>query len=181
MLHGLEPYGVKGVIWFQADGDLGRTNIYGQLIKALITEWRGDWQAELPFYYVEMNNMRDEVQTKPVQFNELSQLREAQDAALELPKTDVVCSIDVGLPEPEPHFPNKKPVGQRLALLALDHLYGFPCVCHSPTYESFKGRGRQDSRPLQGRRRPARSRWRRDERLCHPRRDRRLGVGAGQG
>ena len=141
MLHGLEPYGIKGVIWFQADGNLGYTNFYGDLIKTLITSWRADWQEELPFYYVEMNNMRDSVQTVPVKYNELSLLREKQDDALQLPGTDVVCSIDCGLPESEPHFPNKKPVGQRLALVALDHLYHFPGPCHGPTYQSFEVEG----------------------------------------
>jgi sialate O-acetylesterase len=136
MLHGLQPYGARGVIWFQADGNLGATPIYGELIQGLIKNWRADFQADLPFYYVEMNNMRDDVQVKPVQFNELSQLREAQDGALALPKTDVVSSIDCGLPEPEPHFPDKEPVGRRLALLALNYVYGSPCVCHSPTYQS---------------------------------------------
>jgi sialate O-acetylesterase len=141
MLHGLEPYTVKGITWFQADGNLGATPIYGELIKGLIKNWRADFQADLPFYYVEMNNMRDDVQTKPVQFNELSELREAQDVALELPGTDVVSSIDCGLPEPEPHFPNKEPVGRRLAFVALDHDYKMPCVFHGPTYDNFKVEG----------------------------------------
>ena len=54
MLHALEPYGIKGVIWFQADDNLGSTKFYGDLIKTLITSWRTDWQEEMPFYYVEM-------------------------------------------------------------------------------------------------------------------------------
>jgi sialate O-acetylesterase len=141
MLHGLQPYGARGVIWFQADGNLGATPIYGELIQGLIKNWRADFQADLPFYYVEMNNMRDDVQVKAVQYNELSQLREAQDGALALPGTDVVCSIDCGLPEPEPHFPNKEPVGRRLALLALNYIYNSPCVCHSPTFKSFAVEG----------------------------------------
>jgi sialate O-acetylesterase len=141
MLHGLEPYAVKGVIWFQADGNLNSVPIYGDLIKALITSWRADWQEELPFYYVEMNNMRDVTQTVPVKYNPLSLLREQQAEALTLPLVDVACSIDCGLPTPEPHFPNKEPVGQRLAALAFDHVYGFPGPCHSPAYKSFAVEG----------------------------------------
>jgi len=137
----LEPYGIKGVIWFQADGNLGEPKVYGDLIKALISNWRKDWHEDLPFYYVEMNNMRDVVQTKPVQINDLSIIREQQQAALELPKVDVACSIDLGLKEFEPHFPNKEPVGRRLALLTLNYDYGIPAVCHSPAYESFAVEG----------------------------------------
>jgi sialate O-acetylesterase len=141
MIHGMEPYAVKGVTWFQADGNLGDVPEYGELIKTLIKSWRRCWGAELPFYYVEMNNMRDYPQKDPVQYNDLCVLREQQEAALELPGTDVVCSIDLGLLEPEPHFPNKKPVGQRLALLAFNNAYGLPCPAHSPQYASFAVEG----------------------------------------
>lgn len=141
MLHGLEPFGVRGVIWFQADGNLGSTPIYGELIKGLIASWRSEFQSAFPFYYVEMNNSRDDMQHQPVVKNELSQLREAQDDALQLPGTDVVSSIDCSLPEPEPHFPFKEPVGQRLAAVALDHVYGIKQVCHGPTYLSMATEG----------------------------------------
>ncbi len=139
MIHGLEPYAVEGVIWFQADGNMGLPLEYGVLIKTLITAWRQHWKDELPFYYVEMNNMRDDPQTKPVQENNLSIIREQQQAALELPKTGVVCSIDLGLKEP--HFPNKEPVGKRLAALALNDLYKQPMPANSPQYKSFKTEG----------------------------------------
>ncbi len=142
------PYGVKGAIWFQADGNLpsaymGQPNEYGHLIQLLIKSWRDLWQTQLPFYYVEMNNMRDVVQTQPVQYNPLCILREQQEAALELPATDVACSIDTGDKEAatNPHFPNKKPVGDRLALLALNNVYGLPCAAHSPAYSSFEAQG----------------------------------------
>lgn len=142
MIHGLEPYTVKGVIWFQADGDMGICFAYGDLIKSMIKAWRAAWGEELPFYYVEMNNMREFPPKTPAQSNDsLSIIRQQQQAALELPQTDVACSIDLGLLEPEPHFPNKKPVGQRLALLAFNNVYGMPCAAHSPAYESSKVEG----------------------------------------
>ena len=142
MIQGLQPYTIKGVIWFQADGDMGIPYAYGDLIKSMIKAWRAGWQDELPFYYVEMNNMREYPPKDPAQRNDaLSIVRQQQQAALELPQTDVACSIDVGLLEPEPHFPNKKPVGQRLALLAFNNVYGMPCAAHSPAYDSFAVEG----------------------------------------
>jgi sialate O-acetylesterase len=57
---------------------------------------------------------------------------------------EVVTSIDTGDPVAvaiQPHFPNKKPVGERLALLALNNLYGMPCEAHSPQYASFAVEG----------------------------------------
>jgi len=67
MIAPLVPYTLKGVIWFQADGNMGHPDDYGLLIQTLIKDWRAQWGAELPFYYVEMNNMRDVPQTVPVQ------------------------------------------------------------------------------------------------------------------
>ena len=138
MIAPLIPYGIKGVIWFQADGNLAHPKEYGLLIKTLIGDWRQQWGDQLPFYYVEMNNMRDYPQKLPVQCNDLSILREQQEAALELPQTGVVCSIDLGLPVPNPHFPNKKPVGDRLANLTLNDLYHQPGPVQSPHFKSFQ-------------------------------------------
>jgi len=142
MIHGLEPYTIKGVIWFQADGDMGRAFVYGDLIKAMIQAWRAAWQEELPFFYVEMNNMRELPPKDPAQGNDgLSVLRQQQQAALELPQTDVACSIDVALLGTDPHFPDKKAVGRRLALLAFNDVYGMPCAAHSPAFTSFTVEG----------------------------------------
>ena len=141
MIAPLVPYTLKGAIWFQADGNMGHPDDYGLLIQTLIKDWRAQWSVELPFYYVEMNNMRDVTQTVPVQINNLSLIREQQQAALELPATGVVCSIDVGLPTFEPHFPNKKPVGDRLANLALNDLYHQPGQVNSPAFKSYTVEG----------------------------------------
>jgi sialate O-acetylesterase len=142
MIHGLVPYTIKGVLWFQADGDMNIPFAYGDLIKAMILGWRADWQEGLPFFYVEMNNMRENQQKDPAQGNDaLSILRQQQQAALELPQTDVACCIDLGVLQGEPHFPNKEPLGQRLALLAFNDVYGMPCAAHSPAYDSFTVEG----------------------------------------
>jgi sialate O-acetylesterase len=142
MIHGLEPYTMRGIIWFQADGDMGIPYAYGELIKAMVKEWRDEFHDELPFYYVEMNNMREFPPKDPNQGNDaLSILRQQQQAVLEMPQADVACSIDVGLLEPEPHFPNKEPVGQRLALLAFNNVYAMPCAAHSPAYDSMTVEG----------------------------------------
>jgi sialate O-acetylesterase len=121
MIHGLEPYTLRGVIWFQADGNMGRPFEYAELFQALIKGWRADWHDQLPFYFVEMNNMRDVPQTKPVQPNTLSIIREQQHAGLLLPGVDMAVTIDLGIKNP--HFPNKKPVGERLAGLAFRDVY----------------------------------------------------------
>jgi sialate O-acetylesterase len=142
MVHGLEPYPMRGIIWFQADGNAGHPEEYGEMIKALITSWRANFHAELPFYYVEMNNMW-EAQTKPVNTERnMGLIREAQEAALQLPKTGVVAAIDLCVAHDNPHFPNKQPVGDRLANLALAEVYGLPMgQVNSPAFAGYTVQG----------------------------------------
>ena len=137
---GLEPYAVKGVIWFQADGNSKHHEEYAELIQTLIRTWRAHWHAELPFYYVEMNNMHP-LQTKPDEDKPLQWIREAQNAALKLPRTGVVTAIDLGIAE-NAHFPVKKPVGDRLANLALSEVYHLQLgEVHSPEFTSHQVEG----------------------------------------
>jgi len=137
---GLEPYGIKGIIWFQADGNNAHPEEYSELIQTLIHAWRAHWGAELPFYYVEMNNMHA-LQTKPDEDRPLAQIREAQNGALQLPRTGVVAAIDLGIAE-NAHFPIKKPVGDRLANLALSEVYHLSLgEVHSPEYAGYKMEG----------------------------------------
>ena len=140
MIHGLEPYTLRGIIWFQADGNNAYPSEYGELFQALIKEWRAEWNETLPFYFVEMNNM-GKPQTKPVEPGELSDIREQQHAGLLQPGVGMVAAIDVGTLNP--HFPDKKPVGQRLAGLALRDCYGQPGPVDCPIFKSFTIEGKK--------------------------------------
>jgi len=143
MIHGLEPYTLKGFLWFQGDGNFGNWQEYGELFKTLVRAWRSHWHDDtLPFYYVEMQNYHAP-QEKPVEPNPMSLIREAQQAALQLPAVDVAASLDQGIDKPnyEAHFPNKKQLGERLAGLALNNLYGQPGLVHSPQFKSFTVEG----------------------------------------
>jgi sialate O-acetylesterase len=140
MIHGLEPYTIKGIIWFQGDGNSQHPEEYPELIRTLIKTWRRHWGAELPFYYAEINNMFAP-QQKPVEPGPLPLIREAQNAALQLPKTDVVCTIDLGIAA-DAHFPVKEPVGDRFARLALSDVYRtLSGEIHSPQFSSFRIEG----------------------------------------
>jgi sialate O-acetylesterase len=129
MLAGLGDYPIQGILWYQADGNIGFAAEYGELIQAMIKSWRRQWHADVPFYYVEMNDMH-EPPSGPVDdssWGAMSLLREEQAKALQLPKTGVVSSIDLGRvnnPTFNPHFPLKKPLGDRIAKQVLAEIYG---------------------------------------------------------
>ena len=65
-------------------------------------------------------------------------LREAQTMALAEPKTGMVVTMDIGNPD-NIHPKQKKPVGERLALLALKHDYGRnEIVAAGPMYNAHE-------------------------------------------
>lgn len=111
----------RGIIWYQGENNADRPGEYPELIQTLIRSWREYFGREVPFYYVELANYKAP-QKDPVE-RPWTLIREAQASALELPKTGVACAIDVGQVE-NVHYWNKKPVGIRLADMALVNEYG---------------------------------------------------------
>ena len=136
MIHGLEPYGAAGVLWYQGEtnGGVPRCYEYGELICGMLESWRARFGRELPFYYVELANFM-KPQNTPVQEGSWAYIREQQGKVLALPKTGVATAIDVGVAN-DIHPTDKKTVGNRLAGMALNDIYGKKSLCRSPEYKS---------------------------------------------
>jgi sialate O-acetylesterase len=139
MIYGLEPYTLRGVIWFQGAGNFRHPLEYGELFGAMIKEWRSEFKDEqMPFYFVEECNWGAK-QVKPVEFNGVSLIREQEHQELQLPMVDMADAFDLG--NSNPHFPKKKPLGERLANLAMRDCYGQPGPVNSPMFKSFAVEG----------------------------------------
>jgi sialate O-acetylesterase len=139
MLHGLAPYTISGIIWYQGENNSARPGEYAELVRAFISRLRKNWGEELPFYYVEIANFKAP-QREPVEGG-FAFIREAQAGALLLPKTGVATAVDLGLAD-EAHYPNKKPLGQRLAGMALADVYHVTSGdSRSPELAGFKIEG----------------------------------------
>ncbi len=114
-------YPMRGAIWYQGESNASRAEQYASLLKALIEDWRSAWKnPQFCFLAVQLPNFRPENADEK---NAWAELREAQLAALELPDTAVVTTIDLGEPT-NIHPARKEPVGDRLALAALRTAYG---------------------------------------------------------
>jgi sialate O-acetylesterase len=119
MLHPLIPYALRGVIWYQGEGNVKHAEEYQGLFAALIKQWRGQWgQGEFPFYFVQLANFKGD-RPEP----NWPWLREAQAKTLALPNTGMAVTIDIGDAN-DIHPRNKQDVGRRLAALALAKTYG---------------------------------------------------------
>ena len=119
MIVPLIPYAVRGALWYQGESNVGRATEYAELFPAMIRDWRESWgQGDFAFLFVQLPNYAD---NHPTGTN-WAELRDAQNAALKLPQVGEAVTIDVGEAD-NLHPTNKKPVGERLALLAEAKVY----------------------------------------------------------
>ena len=129
MIAPILPMKVKGFLWYQGETNVGNPEKYDGLITTLVNDWRKLWNDNnLPFFVVQLPNFQ-EVNYTPTESN-LARLREAQNKALTLPNTAVITTIDLGEWN-DIHPLNKKDIGKRVALAALNLVYNEKKVIYS--------------------------------------------------
>jgi sialate O-acetylesterase len=140
MIAPLKHHALKGVLWYQGEANASRHEEYYALMSALIKDWRGLWQDELPFLMVQLPNYMNPA---PFQANSSwAALREVQlNLSQTIPRTGLAIAIDVGEWN-DIHPLNKKDVGKRLSLAARHLVYGEHTLSHcGPVYESMQTEG----------------------------------------
>lgn len=133
MISPLQPFAIKGVIWYQGESDTKKAEQYQILFPALIESWRKAWkQNHFPFLFVQLAPYK---YTTP-------EIREAQLLTLAKTKnTAMVVTTDCGDPD-DIHPANKKTVGERLALAARAIAYKEKIEYSGPIYSSKRLKGR---------------------------------------
>lgn len=138
MVNPILPFNYSGIVWYQAEsnGDSMEDALaYGELFKTMITSYRDSLNnQETPFIWVQLPAFYEPAGDMPSTWDAWPQLRAQQSGALSLPFTGEAITIDVG--DVDIHPTNKKPVGERLALLARNLVYGEEIVAQSPRYRS---------------------------------------------
>ena len=131
MIAPLQPYALRGVLWYQGEQNWPHPEEYAVLFPAMIRQWRAGWgEGDFPFFFVQLANFT--VVNDPTN-RAWARLREAQAGALTLPETGMAVAIDIGNPK-DIHPTNKQEVGRRLALLARTQVYGIPVDSHGPEF-----------------------------------------------
>lgn len=134
MLHPLIPFRIAGVLWYQGEANVGTASTYKPLMQELITDWRREFQNDFPFYYVQIAPFAGYGE-----FPSGALLREQQTKMLEIPKTGMVVVTDVVDDVNDIHPKYKKPVGERLANLALSDSYGKEGIAYrNPIFKEMK-------------------------------------------
>ena len=120
MIHPLQPFALRGAIWYQGESNSGEGKLYTERMKALVGGWRQLWgEGDFPFYFV---------QIAPYNYGgnaeRIAEFWEAQALAAEvIPNSGMVVINDIGNLK-DIHPTNKQEVGRRLALWALAKTYG---------------------------------------------------------
>lgn len=138
MIHPLTRFPMRGVIWYQGEGNVGDGMRYYHRMRALVGGWRSVWgRGDFPFYYVQLAPLNWGGKPK----EQHAELWEAQTRALAIPNTGMVVTNDIGNIG-DAHPRNKQEVGRRLALWALAKTYGKKdLVCSGPLYRSMNVEG----------------------------------------
>ena len=152
MIHPVRPYGIRGAIWYQGERnakDLAQAANYVNQLPLLIDYYRSSWNElshgavarDFPFYFVQLPSWLKD-QSEPVEADaawavsrEMMRL-----VSNSVKNTGVAVSVDTG-DSILLHPVDKKPIGLRLAYLALKETYGRDFVGYGPRYKSHEIKG----------------------------------------
>ncbi|QDK77890.1 sialate O-acetylesterase [Spirosoma sp. KCTC 42546] len=133
MVAPITSYAIAGVIWYQGESNRHYAPAYYQLMHLLVDSWRGLWQRDFPFYYVQL---------APYQSGgkyETALVRENQTKAMDIAKSGMIITTDLADNINDVHPIYKKEVGNRLANWALTETYGRHVGSYkSPQYRSMQ-------------------------------------------
>jgi sialate O-acetylesterase len=130
MIAPLRPLALRGVCWYQGESNAQRPIHYAKQLPAMIQDWRQQFaNPDLAFMVAQIAGYGAH-QDQPGEA-EWANLREAQLKVLAVPRTGLAVCIDIG-DEKDIHPKNKREVGRRLALQALETVYGQKLVARGP-------------------------------------------------
>ena len=140
MIAPLTPFALRGAIWYQGEANASRAHQYRSLLPSMIADWRFAFgQGDFPFLIVQLPAFQARRDVPGA--DDWAELREAQAmTAQSVPNCDMVVTIDTGEAD-NIHPIEKKPVGERLAGVALSRWYGKSVPFRGPAYRSMEREG----------------------------------------
>ncbi|HEU6447209.1 MAG TPA: sialate O-acetylesterase [Verrucomicrobiae bacterium] len=137
MIEPVAPLAISGAVWYQGEQNADRPKQYEKLLPAMIGDWRKLFgQGDFPFYIVSLPAFMHH-QNQPPESGGWAEIRAAQAFVARTVKNSALAvTIDTGDPD-NIHPPDKKIVGDRLALCALAQHYGEKIPYQGPTFRSI--------------------------------------------
>lgn len=123
MVKTITPFTTRGVLWYQGESDdaIGMQELYEQMLTLLIRDWREEFKdAALPFLIVQLPGFERWLHIEDMDY---MTIRSCQEEVTRQVENTWLCSISDGGEQFDIHPKDKKLVGERLAALALRHIY----------------------------------------------------------
>lgn len=118
----LDHYPITGVIWYQGESNAERVEVHEELFPLLVDSWR-NYFSDVPFYYVQLSSLNRTCW--PIFRDSQRRLVDSR------PGLGMAVTSDLGDPT-DVHYRQKRPVGERLALQALEKHYGHAVKADGP-------------------------------------------------
>jgi len=137
MIAPLIPFGIKGAVWYQGEGNTDEAALYQTLFPAMARDWRKRWgRGDFPIYFVQLSAYQAP-RDQPGESN-WAAFREVQSRLQAIvPNSGMAVTVDIGNAN-DIHPLSKQEVGRRLALVALAKTYDRPLECSGPVYERME-------------------------------------------
>lgn len=135
VIHPVRKFTVRGILWYQGEGDNALPEEYGALFPHMIDAWRRALDEKVPFLFASLSSYGFQTESWPY-------VRESQAKALTLPKTGMIMTYDVG-DYADIHPADKQTVGYRFYMKAREVVYGEDIISSGPVYDHFSVNGDQ--------------------------------------
>ena len=130
----LEGFPLRGVIWYQGESNAHNVELFETEFPTLVDSWRRAFNdADMPFHFVQLSSIN---RPSWPHFRDTQRRLAHQIAHCEMAvSSDKGDSLDV-------HPREKRPIGERLARIALHHDYGYSHLVPSgPAIQSAQAKG----------------------------------------
>lgn len=131
---------IKGVLWYQGENDVHHASLYSRLFETLISEWRKIWGQDIPFIFAQLAPFERWLALDGDLFPEIRHQQEIVSKAV--PNCHMISTSDVGM-RYDIHPKEKKVLGHRFFLQAMDKIYGKHCLADAPTLQGVEIKGNE--------------------------------------
>lgn len=136
MIHPIIPFGICGVLWYQGEHNWNYPILYQNQLEIMTRDFRKKWgKTRLPFFIVQLPGIG--LPDSIISDYNWAVLRESQQHAAECTNSNLCVSIDLNK-SGDLHPTNKRPVGERLAMLAENKIYHIRGGVLFPKLKSYK-------------------------------------------
>ena len=134
MLKKIAGFSIRGILFYQGceDAKNGKSTLYENLLNKLIFRWRRKF-GEVPFIIVQLAPFGSWMNLNGIEF---PVVRNAQEKVCDSSNKCFLVSLSDCGNEFDIHPKNKREVGHRMCLQALNKIYGFSVVSDAPRFSS---------------------------------------------